>query len=348
MKSDNAGGGLRGPRATLSSELLEAIRDRYGLVRQNDLVDLGGSSNLNLLVHQENLRYVVRVYRPYLTQARLRDIQFVRRKLTTSGVPCPDIWPTRDGQPWITLDDRLVEVEYYVERDATMDSWERLETALPTLGHVHTILQDLEIGSDGKYPVFANHIEPQDVLNKTLHGTQRIRSWASSPAEQHLADAAQELAERVAAAERELVSDLPRQIVHGDFWDNNVFLREGCVVLVTDFDFMGERARIDDLALTLYFTSLTYAQDPASDHQIRRLRRLVDAYDQGLATPLSSAERAALPLALARQPLWSIGGWVALLDDQQSARQHAAGTVWQVGWALGIMDELDRWQTAFA
>ena len=111
---------------------------------------------------------------------------------------------------------------------------------------------------------------------------------------------------------------------------------------------MGARARIDDLALTLYFASLTYAEDPASDDQIRRLRRLIDAYNRGLATPLSSAERAALPLALARQPLWSIGGWVALLDDQQSARQHAAGTVWQVGWALGIMGELDGWQTAFA
>ena len=30
---------------------------------------------------------------------------------------------------------------------------------------------------------------------------------------------------------------------------------------------------------------------------------------------------AALPLAMARQPLWSIGGWVALLDDEEAARQ---------------------------
>jgi homoserine kinase type II len=98
----------------------------------------------------------------------------------------------------------------------------------------------------------------------------------------------------------------------------------------------------------LYFTSLKYAETATSDAQLWRLRRLVDAYDGGLGNRLSSAERAALPLALARQPLWSIGGWVALLDDEQSARQHAAGSVWEVDWALGITAELDRWQTAFA
>jgi Ser/Thr protein kinase RdoA (MazF antagonist) len=348
MKKDDAAGGLRGLRATLSPELLEAVRDYYGLGRMDGVVDLGGSSSLNLLVRDGGRRYVVRVYRPYVTEARLGDVQLTRRELAAGGVPCSEALPTRDGQPWIALDGRLVEVERYVDHDAAMDSWERLETALPTLGHIHTILQDVETGPDGKSPVFANHIEPQDVLDRTHQGTRRIRGWASSPAELHLAETAEALARLVATAERDLVPALPRQLVHGDFWDNNVFFRDGGVVLVTDFDFMGVRARIDDLALTLYFTSLQYAEDPVSDDQLLRLRRLVDAYDSGLAEPLSSAERTALPLALARQPLWSIGGWVALLDDERSARQHAAGTSWAVDWALGIVRQLDRWQTAFA
>jgi len=241
-----------------------------------------------------------------------------------------------------------MEVEYYVDHNAKMDSWERLETALPMLGCIHTFLQDVEISPDGKHPLFANYIEPQDTLDKSLRGTQRIRGWASSPADLYLADAAEELARLVAAAEADLVSALPRQLIHGDFWDNNVLFRDGRIVLVTDLDFMGERARIDDVALTLYFTSLKYAETTATDAQLWRLRRLVDAYDSGLVIRLSSAERAALPLALARQPLWSIGGWVALLDDEQSARQHAAGTVWAVDWALGILAELDKWQLAFA
>jgi hypothetical protein len=54
------------------------------------------------------------------------------------------------------------------------------------------------------------------------------------------------------------------------------------------------------------------------------LNLLVGDGDRGLEVRLSGAERAALPLAMARQSLSSIGGWVARLDD------------------------LGRWQGAFA
>ena len=57
-------------------------------------------------------------------------------------------------------------------------------------------------------------------------------------------------------------------------------------MLVADLDFMGERARIDDLALTLYYTNSTFTDDQTSDTRIRRLRTLVDAYDSGLDQPL--------------------------------------------------------------
>ena len=197
-------------------------------------------------------------------------------------------------------------------------------------------------------PVFANHIEATEALARTLRGTQRMRAWHPSALELELAENVEELARVVTQAERPFIERLPRQLVHGDFWDNNVLFRAGVVVLVTDFDFMGERARIDDLALTLYFTSLQYPEQPVSADQLVRLRQLIDAYDSGLADPLSSVERVALPLALARQPLWSIGGWVALLDDEETAREHARGTAWAVDWALGIVRELDRWQRAFA
>jgi Ser/Thr protein kinase RdoA (MazF antagonist) len=343
---DDAAGGRRGQRATLSPELLEALCDGYGVDGAQGVLDLGGSSSLNLLLRDERRRYVVRVYRPYVTEARVADLQTARRALAAGGVPCPEAVPTRDGRPWLVLDGRVVEAERYIDHDADMDSWERLDTALPTLGRIHTILRGVAVGPDGKRPLFANHIAPQDALDRTLRGTRRIRAWGPSAAEARLADAAEALAHLLAVAEVELALALPEQLVHGDFWDNNVCFRDGRLVLVTDFDFMGERARIDDLALTLYFTSLEYAEDPVSDGQLQRLRGLVDAYDSGLDDPLTGTERAALPLAMARQPLWSIGGWVVLLDDEASARRHAVGTSWAVTWALCILRELDRWQAA--
>lgn len=346
MNQDDAAGGLRGVRATPSPALLAAVREQYGLGYMASAVDLGGSSNLNLLVCEGERRFVVRVYRPYVTAARLDAIHHVRHALAVDGVPCADVLPTRRGQPWIAHEDRLVEVELYVEHDAQMDTWAHLAVGLPLLGRIHTILHAVETGSDGKHPLFANAIDALDVVDRTQHGVQRMRNWVNSPAPRLAADA-EELAHLVTTAAREPPSTLPRQLVHGDFWDNNVLFRRGDVVLVADFDFMGVRARIDDLALTLYFTSMKYAEDPVSDEHLVKLRRLVDTYDSGLREPLSCAERTALPLALARQPLWSIGGWVALLDDEQSACQHAAGSAGALRWGLGIMHQLERWQTAF-
>jgi homoserine kinase type II len=136
-------------------------------------------------------------------------------------------------------------------------------------------------------------------------------------------------------------------LVHGDYWDNNVLFRDGRVVLVTDLDFMGERARIDDFALTLYYTNSTFSDDPTSDDRIGKLRTLVDAYDTGLDEPLSGAERAALPLALARTPLAFIT-MIASVDSEAGARRLAAEMTGDISWALDIARDLDRWRSAFA
>jgi len=104
----------------------------------------------------------------------------------------------------------------------------------------------------------------------------------------------------------------------------------------------------DDLALTRSSTNATFAEDPLSEQRIGGLRRLVDADDRGLNTPLKSVERAALPLALARQPLWWVGRWRALLHDEEVARRGFAELAWDREWALQLIREADRWQAAFA
>lgn len=179
-------------------------------------------------------------------------------------------------------------------------------------------------------------------------GTARIRGWEPTPAERRLATVAEELAELITQAEAGLVAGLPRQLVHGDFWDNNVGFRHGRPVLLADFDFMGERARIDDLALTLWCASVDLGTDVGAAEDRSLLRRLVASYDAGLDPPLSVDERAALPLAMARQPLSSISGWVARLDDEAAARRHAASVAPELQAALRMMTDLGRWQDAFA
>ena len=74
---------------------------------------------------------------------------------------------------------------------------------------------------------------------------------------------------------------------------------------------------------------------------------MVAAYDRGTEQPLSPDERAALPLAIARQPAWSIGRHVVELDDEP-ARAHAREAMAELPVAEAIMADLPGWQDALA
>lgn len=323
----------------------DMLRREYGIAA-DEIKDLGGSSNLNLLIQSGENQYIARIYRPWVTLSRLTAIQLAHRTLNDGGVPSPLPVSTRDGKDASSIDGLVMEVEHWVERDADMDTWETLEAGLPWLGRAHTLLQDLKVSEDGKDAPAHNNIEATDALAQTLEGAKRIRAWNPTPEQLRLAAASEELAHLLDAAEREITPALPRQLVHGDFWDNNVFFRNGKVVLVTDLDFMGERARIDDLALTLYYTNSTFDDDQTTDDRARRLRTLVDAYDSGLAHKLTQAERIALPLALARTPLAFIA-MIAVIDTEETARNHADGMAQDVQWALTIAKQAERWQAIF-
>jgi homoserine kinase type II len=344
---DDADGGRRGLRARPGPDLWRALSDHWGLERSGGWVDLGGSSSLNLLIGSGDGRLVVRVHRAHVTPERLAAIHRARNALLAGGVPCARLVPTLRGAPWASFQGRLLEVEAHVEHDAVMDSWERLEAGMPLLARVHDLLRTVEVGAAGRRPRFANHLEPADVMGGTQRGTARIRGWGPTAEEAGLAAAADRLARLLGPAEAGLVAELPRQLVHGDVWDNNVLFRHGRPVLLVDFDFMGERARIDDLALTLHCASSDLGTRAGAADRAR-LRRLVVGYDLGLEVPLSTAERAALPLAMARQSLSPVAGWVARLDDEATARRHAATLGPQLQASLRLMADLGRWQDAFA
>jgi hypothetical protein len=74
----------------------------------------------------------------------------------------------------------------------------------------------------------------------------------------------------------------------------------------------------------------------------------VRAHASGLGGPLTDAERQALPWAIARQPLWGIGGWVAMLDDEHTARAHARATAPAIGRALQLIAGIQAWQTGLS
>lgn len=340
---DDAAGGQRGARAVVSADLEGFLRANWRVWPAGPAPDLGGSSNLNLLVTDGRSLQVARIYRPFVTSQRVAALQAVRNHLASHGVPCAEAIPAVGGRCWEIFEGRVVEAEPYVAAPAAMNTLARVQTGVAVLGRIHALLQAFPSNPAAAAPRFANYIAADGLVEAVAAGTRRIRAWQPTPAEARLADLADGLAETLAGHEQDRPVQPSRQLVHGDFWDNNVLFRDGQVALVTDFDFLADRPRTDDLALTLYFTSVDITDlttDPAP------LTELTDAYESGLGTRLSQHERAAIPLAMARQPLWSISVWVALLDDQDAARRHLAATAPQLEWALQLASRITQVQHA--
>jgi homoserine kinase type II len=222
-----------------------------------------------------------------------------------------------------------------------MDALPRIRQAMPLLARLHAALERADLPEAADDLCFGNYLAAADITTNAAAGVQRIRRLGASLPP--IADAADALADKLAATP---TSTEPGQWCHGDYWDNNVLFRNGHVVLVTDFGFMNRRPRIDDLALTLYFT-LWELDAAAHPNPAVELAALVNAYDRGASRPLSREERNALPLALARQPLWSIGVWAVELDDDAAVVAHLQGHDAALTRALNILEHIDQWQETF-
>jgi Ser/Thr protein kinase RdoA (MazF antagonist) len=337
--------GVLGPTAT--QDLLEHVRKTYVVGGIELTMDLGGSRNLNLLLTTGAGMLVVRAYRNGMTLDRLVAIQSVRRALTAKGVPSSVPLRTRSGETWSRFEGQFIEVEEFVEHTGQLDSWDALDVGVPVLGRLHAILRTHNVSPASKKPPVANYLGTAEVQEWTPRAIARIESWASGPEPVRFVRAAESLARLLYAAEGAYRGRTPVQLVHGNFWGANVLFRNAKVVLVTDFDFMGERPRIEDLALTLYYANSTLSKDPSSDAALRRLRALVDGYDAQLDVPLTADERKALPLALARAPLAAMQ-YVAQAETAAEAQHLIANMTSDLAWATGVVDDLGRWQTAFA
>lgn len=329
----------------MTEQFVAEIASRFCLGRPVRWRELGGSSTTNLRLDlSDGQSLVARVHGRGTTAGRLAAIQSARHA-AAAGVPVVLPIPAPDGRGHVLLADRLLaEIEPHVVHDDRMNRMPLLEQGFGVLGRLHDALRTADLPAEAAVAVHANHLSAEASVEAAGRGRARIAGWGE-PDLTAYADRAVGHLETVAAAEEPLRAAQRQQIVHGDFWDNNVLIHRGEVVAVIDFDFMARRPRVDDLALAAYFFLLEPPLTIPSAEDRTAIAAMVDAYDRRTDQPLSPEERATLPLAIARQPAWSIGRHVLELDDER-ARAHAKAAMAELGVAEAVLTDLPVWQGA--
>ncbi len=332
-------------RAEPCEALVAAICEVFGLTGVCDWSDLGGSWTTNLLISGAGRPVVARVHQGVKSWDRLLAEQAARAALVDAGIPAVRPLSTPSGQTVVRLaGGRLAELEPFVAWDTRMNTEPLIRHGFGVLARVHDVLRVAELPIATAVAPHANHIFAADAAAATRLGAARITAWGERTLSRFAAEVVAHV-DAVSEAEAPLIGSQLSQIVHGDFWDNNVLFDGDRLAAVIDFDFMAERPRVDDLALTAYFWFLQPGKSPPGAAGAGELRSFVDAYQAAAEIPLSEAERCALPLAIARQPAWSVGRWILELDHDHALR-HAREAADELPVAKAIMADVARWQDA--
>lgn len=327
-----------GPRASPSPAMVAEVAAHYRLGEAVALRDLGGTYHLNLLLHTSHGRYVLRAYRPWVVEARLDLIQRVRAQLPASGLPAVPAVTAPDGSRVLRYDGRLIEVEHHFPNAGGADSWSRYESALPLLGRLHDALADITAGVVEPAPAVHNYAEPAAAAAGIAQTRAVVAARGASDAVA-ACDAAAEYMARIQTWWDEGGRLLPRGAVHGDFGADNLLYRDATPAAVLDFDFLDVHERSFDVAYSLYwaFERVEGDQSPA-DRSWHRVGDLLDRYSSAARTPLTPAERRAMPMQLARVPLYWFAE-AALVPDPVAAVRQRIPTLAVARWLLDHWDD---------
>lgn len=233
---------------------------------------------------------------------RVAFAQDLQIRLHGLGYPVPTIVRTRSGDtPMLRLDERIYEVFDFVTGVRDDRSEASAREAGRTLGDLHRLLRDhrppetIEAGSYhaapgfdgavGKVPEMIFAAEPSEAIERIEARCTFLRRVYHDAA-----------ARAIAAG----IETWPRRVVHGDWHPGNLLFRDGSVVAVLDFDSARMEPRAVDIANAALQFSMTMT-DPADpdawpDHlDAKRIRALLQGYDEASDDPISGAEREALP-----------------------------------------------------
>jgi homoserine kinase type II len=157
----------------------------------------------------------------------------------------------------LLLDNELYEIEEYIEGEPyDHDRPAHLAAAARTLGTFHTLVEGFGPGALSGRPDLYHPQKTQTALDNLLVAWQTEDDPTTASVSRQLQGQIIDLADRFA-----IHGELPRQVIHGDFYAGNLLFDGDRVVGVVDYDKANWQPRVAEVAEALIFFS-----SPRKDH----------------------------------------------------------------------------------
>lgn len=222
-------------------ELRDARRAEHGFVNDNWIVETTCG------------RYFLKRRHPRLRQPDFICAQHdLIGRLRQAGFPAPTIVPTAKGDTFLVLEGEVYEIYVHVEgQPYDHDRPAHLEEAALTLGCYHTIVE----GFAPETLRGPGDLYSPSILSASL--TNLSQAWQLDR-DPDLAQIARQLEAQAAELEARFAGHgaLPRLVIHGDYYADNLLFEGDRIVCVVDYDKACWQPRAVELAEALiYFAS---------------------------------------------------------------------------------------------
>jgi homoserine kinase type II len=237
--------------------------------------------------------YAVRRRHPDLCDPSLVTAQHALiRHLHRAGFPAPEIVSTRRGESYLVLDDGVYEVLALItgafgdDRDSTFRA-----AAARVLAHYHISVQEFDEPALHRLPVRYHPATLTEIVDRLLTDRPDDVPEGDDPLLMRLDQHAHEIAAGLRA-----FTALPALVVHGDYYTQNIIVRDNRIAGVVDYDEAHWAPRAIEVAEALIYFAREELRD---DHDRSRFRHIVytGCLDLGLARQFLSAYCEILPLA---------------------------------------------------
>jgi len=212
---------------------------------------LGGAYNENVLLVTDTGAYVIRITNRAIQTDQLQEIYRVTHYLHEHGVPVPIPLTTSGGEPYLYVQDRLLQIIPYAEGRSFAGGGRQVMASGQMLRLFHDGLAEVRCELTPPLSFFRPLAYCCDALS-TLRGADHISRFGLDEAEQ--------VVEEVYARWDSVRLRLPSSILHGDWHFWNQLYVEDQVSCVVDLDYMQHGPRILDIAYALWMIHILLPQ----------------------------------------------------------------------------------------